>query len=136
MKNEKLLWLAWSFIIICIMAGGILGVYLIGREEGVFDMDLVLSVVIGTLGGAFFTIVFSIWKKKRKRNIPEFDERNLSLMKRYFLIALYFIIFGSGALLLVLFFMGVETIDVGMLIVYMMVLYLIVGLGALVTAKL
>ncbi|MEA3321611.1 MAG: hypothetical protein U9Q88_16570 [Bacillota bacterium] len=135
-NNKKWFWLTWGVILICMQIGGALGIYLIGKDEGVFDYSLLLSMFSGTLGGLILVLLFMYLRKKRKRKLPEFDERSLLLMKRYFLGALYVVLIGSGAVVVTLVFLGVETVDVGMLAVYLSILYIVVGMGALVTAKL
>lgn len=137
MKNKKKwFWLIWGVILICMQIGGALGIYIIGREEGNFDYSLLLSMFGGTLGGLVLVLLFMYLHKKRKRKLPEFDERSMLLMKRYFLGALYFVFIGSAAIVVTLAFLGVETVEVGMLAVYLSILFIIVGMGALVTARL
>jgi peptidoglycan biosynthesis protein MviN/MurJ (putative lipid II flippase) len=135
-NNKKWFWLTWGVILICMQIGGALGIYLIGKDEGVFDYSLLLSMFSGTLGGLILVLLFMYLRKKRKRKLPEFDERSLLLMKRYFLGALYVVLIGSGAVVVTLVFLGVETVEVGLLAVYLSILYIVVGMGALVTAKL
>ena len=57
-------------------------------------------------------------------------------MKRYLMGVLYVVLLGSGAALLILYSMGVHFIETGMLIVCMMGLYLLIGLGAVITKQL
>lgn len=125
----------YVFIIGCILVGGLLGIYLIGREEGYFDFELVQAVVVGVGGGMILAFLGSLWHKKRHGKIPKYDERSFELLKRYLLASYYFVMIGSAALLLVLFFMGVDTIETGALIAYMAVLIMVIGLGALVTKR-
>lgn len=126
----------YIFVFGMMIIGGLLGVYLIGREEGEYSFELASAVIGGSLVGILSTFLFSKWRKKRKGNVPEVDERSILLMKRYFLIVLYFVLVGSSAILIVLYARGVQTIETGMLIVYMMVLYMIIGLGAVVVKRL
>ncbi|MCM3764982.1 hypothetical protein [Neobacillus niacini] len=125
----------YVFIIGMIIIGGLLGVYLIGKEEGEFSFGLAAAVIVGSFGGFMISFLYSKWRKKRNGNIPEVDERSLLLMKRYLLIVLYVVLIGSGALLLVLYAIGVHTIETGMLIVYMMLLYMLIGIGAVVVKR-
>ncbi|KMJ56889.1 hypothetical protein AB685_19390 [Bacillus sp. LL01] len=137
MKNKKKwFWLTWGIILICTQIGGAFGIYLIGREEGVFDYSLLLSMFSGTLGGLVIVLLFMFLREKRKRKLPEFDERSVLLMKCYLLGALYVVLIGSGAVVMTLVFLRVETVEVGMLAVYLMILYIVVGMGALVTSRL
>ncbi|WP_066306001.1 hypothetical protein [Bacillus sp. FJAT-29814] len=125
----------YIFIIGMIIIGGLLGVYLTGKEDGEFSFGLAAAVIVGSLGGFLISFLYSKWRKKRNGNIPELDERSLLLMKRYLLIVLYVVLIGSGALLLVLYAMGVHTIETGMIIVYMMILYMVIGIGAVVVKR-
>lgn len=134
--KKKWFWLAFVVILICMQIGGALGIYIIGREEGVFDYSLLLSMFQGTLGGLVVVLLFMFFRKKRKPKLPEFDERSMLLMKRYFLGALYVVFIGSAAIVVTLAFLGVETVEVGMLAVYLSILFIVVGMGALVTARL
>lgn len=135
-NNKKWFWLAFVFILICMQIGGALGIYIIGREERIFDYSLLLSMFQGTLGGLVIVLLFMFFRKKRKPKLPEFDERSMLLMKRYFLGALYVVFIGSAAIVLTLAFLGVKTVEVGMLAVYLSILFIVVGMGALVTARL
>lgn len=134
--NKKWFWLAFVVILICMQIGGALGIYIIGREEGVFDYSLLLSMFQGTLGGLVLVFLIMFFRKKRKPKLPEFDERSMLLMKRYFLGALYVVFIGSAAIVVTLALLGVETVEVGMLAVYLSILFIVVGMGALVTARL
>ncbi|WP_404460281.1 hypothetical protein [Sutcliffiella horikoshii] len=134
--NKKWFWLAFVVILICMQIGGALGIYIIGREEGVFDYSLLLSMFQGTLGGLVLVLLIMFFRKKRKPKLPEFDERSMLLMKRYFLGALYVVFLGSAAIVVTLALLGVKTVEVGMLAVYLSILFIVVGMGALVTARL
>ena len=127
--------LIYIFLLVMFIIGGVLGVYLIGKEEGVFDFGLVVPIIGGTVVGLTVSFLFTKWRKKRKGNVPEVDERSVLLMKRYFLAVLYVVLFGSGALLIVLYGIGVHTIDTGMIAVYMAILYLLIGVGAFVVKR-
>ncbi|MFA9560430.1 hypothetical protein ACERII_24315 [Evansella sp. AB-rgal1] len=125
----------YTFLLGMIIIGGLIGVYLIGKEEGEYSFHLAVAVIVGSLGGFIINLLYSNWRKKRNGNVPEVDERSLLLMKRYLLIVLYFVLIGSGAFLIVLYALGVQTIETGMLIVYMMILYMIVGIGGVVVKR-
>ena len=127
--------LIYIFIMVMFICGGLLAVYLIGKDEGVFDFGLVVPIISGTAVGLTVSFLYTKWRKKRMGNVPEVDERSVLLMKRYFLVVLYVVLFGSGALLIVLYGLGVHTIETGMIAVYMAVLYLLIGIGAFVVKR-
>ncbi|TYR74156.1 hypothetical protein FZC79_15155 [Rossellomorea vietnamensis] len=136
MKNKKALYFGWVFIMGCIMTGGLIGIYLIGKETGEYDYSLAYSVVGGTAGGFLLFLLYSKVMKKRRRNVPSFDERSLILMQRYLMIVLYALLIGSGAALITLYALGVQMIETGMLIVCLMGVYFVIGIGALITKRL
>lgn len=118
------------------MIGGFLGIYIIGKESGEYNYDLVIPIIVGpVLGLLIYLIIFKL-RKKRMGNVPGFDERSALLMKRYFMFVLYFVLVGSGAALLVLYAMGVYVIETGLLIVCLMFLYMLIGIGAFITKQL
>ncbi len=136
MTHNKLLIIALVFLFGCFVTGGLLGVYLIRGETGGFDYDLLFAVIVGTGLGLLFPLVFSKVSKRRKGNVPEVDERSIILLKRYFMIALYVILVGSGAALIVVYSMGIHLIETGMLIVCLGGVYIVVIIGAFVTKRL
>lgn len=136
-KRYKIL--IFAFLIICVQFGGFLGLYLLekgGQEIPISLPEIISSSLIGTIGGLGIFFFLSYYRKKKHGNIPTLDERTLLLFKRYFLLVLYIVLFGSSALLLILFALGVKTIEIEVLIVYMMFLFILIGLGALITKQL
>lgn len=136
MNNRKLQITFWSVVIGCMIIGGFLGVYLIGKETGEYNYEIAIAIIGGTVLGFIFYLLISMWNKKRNGNVPDVDERSILLMKRYLMCVLYVVLFGSGAVLLILYSMGVHFIETGMLIICMMVLYMLIGLGAVITKQL
>ncbi|WP_078394153.1 hypothetical protein [Shouchella patagoniensis] len=129
--KKKYAFLIYAFFILCAFTGSSIGVYFV-REEYDLNFGVIITAIIATIIGSLIPILLSKWKKKRKGNIPEMDERVLLLLKKYFLIAFYFVMIGSSFLLIVLFGMGVEMIETGMIIAYMAILYVLIGVGAFV----
>ncbi|MBD7945355.1 MULTISPECIES: hypothetical protein [Psychrobacillus] len=127
--------LLYGIISGCIIVGAFLGVYIAGKEEGIFDWGLFLPMVVGSLGGFIGFFLFAWLRQKKNGKIPDMDERTAVMMKNYFSTVLYFVLFGSGVILLILFAIGVETIETGMLIVYMMILFMLIGIGAFITKR-
>jgi len=129
LKNKKLQIFGWVVIMLCMMIGGFFGMYIFGEDP----IKYVMPIIGGLALGSVITLILYKWNKKRNGNIPDVDERTLLLLKRYLMIVLYVVLFGSGAVLLVLYSIGVHSIETGMLIVYMMVLYILIGVGAIIT---
>lgn len=136
MSPKKLQIIAWIVIIVCFLIGGLLGIYIIGKETGQFEYDLLYPVCLGTFGGFLIFMLFSKLKQKRNGNVPDFDERSVSLIQKYFLIALYVILMASGAALIVAYAMGIQYIETGLLIICLTGLYIVLGLGTLVVKRL
>jgi len=126
----------WFVVIGFMIIGGFLGIYLVGKETGEYNYDIAIAIAGGTVLGFIIYLLLSLWNKKRNGNIPDVDERSILLMKHYLVSVLYVVLFGSGVVLLILYTMGVRFIETGMLIVYMMGLYMLIGLGAVITKRL
>ena len=129
MTAKRLQIIAWIVIIGCVLLGGLLGIYVIGRDTGVYDYDLILPICVGTFGGFIMFLALSKLKQKRNGNVPEFDERSMKVMQKYFLIAFYVILVGSGAALVIVYAMGIKTIETGLLVVCLLGLYMVLGFG-------
>ncbi|MED3575954.1 hypothetical protein [Cytobacillus praedii] len=136
MTVKRLQIISWIVIIGCMLIGGLLAIYLIGKETGVYDYELLFPITLGTVGGFLIFLAISKLKKKRNGNVPDFDERSVSLIKKYLMISLYVILFGSGAALIIVYAMGIKYIETGILMIYLFSLYIILGLGTLVVKRL
>jgi hypothetical protein len=136
MTVKRLQIISWIVIIGCMLIGGLLAIYLIGKETGVYDFELLFPITLGTVGGFLIFLAISKLKQKRNGNVPDFDERSVSLIKKYLMISLYFILFGSGAALIIVYAMGIKYIETGILMIYLFSLYIILGLGTLVVKRL
>lgn len=136
MTVKRLQIISWIVIIGCMLIGGLLAIYLIGKETGVYDYELLFPITLGTVGGFLIFLAISKLKQKRNGNVPDFDERSVSLIKKYLMISLYVILFGSGAALIIVYAMGIKYIETGLLMIYLFSLYIILGLGTLVVKRL
>ncbi|MDQ0271627.1 hypothetical protein [Cytobacillus purgationiresistens] len=136
MKSRTLQIVLWVVILIGMSIGAFLGIYLIGRENGEFDLGLALACIGGGVLGFIIYLILAKLRGKRQGNIPEVDERSLQLMQKYFMWVLYFVLIISSAILIGLYVMGIEYVETGMLILYMLCLFMVLGLGALVTKRL
>ncbi|WP_174232713.1 hypothetical protein [Lysinibacillus halotolerans] len=135
MSIKRLQYLLWTVIVLCMIIGGFLGIYLIGKETGDYPVELMLPITIGVIGGLTVFLIISKWSQKRRGNVPEIDERTLKNLQKYFLGALYFILIGSGAALLIAYAMGVKTIETGLLILCLGGVYLITIAGVFVVKR-
>ena len=123
--------LVWAVVIGSMAIGGILSMYIL---EGERNYEIAIAVIIGSIAAFFIQLFYSKWRQKKNGNVPEFDERSLLLMRRYFMVVLY-VLFGSGALLMVLYAVGVREVEIEMIVLYMMALFMVIGFGALVAKR-
>lgn len=78
-------------------------------------------------------MVLSRVKHKREGNVPEYDERNIVLIQKYLIVALYMILILSGIFLICLYAMGIKSIETNLLLIYLFCIYLLLGIGTLIT---
>jgi len=135
MNEKKLQAIIWAVIIGCMIIGGFLGIFLIGKETGEYNSELILPICLGTIGGLLISFIFSKRNQKRNGNVPDVDERTVHILQKYFLFALYIVLFGSGAILLIVYAIGIKYIETSLLILCLLGLYMIIGLGALVAKR-
>ncbi|MCM3708765.1 hypothetical protein M3205_24300 [Cytobacillus firmus] len=69
MNNKIIFILIWAFIIGCLLIGGYLGIYIIGKETGEYN-DLAIPMAVGSILGIIIYLFFSKWNKKRNGNVP------------------------------------------------------------------
>lgn len=137
MKNQKKFQLIiWMTVIISMTIGGLLAIYFIGKNTGEYEYGLLLAIVGGAIFAFIVFLLLSVRRQKHTGNIPDTDERSVMIMQRYFSIALYVILFGSSALVLGLYAAGIKMVETSMIIVYMMVIFMVTGLGTLAAKRL
>ncbi|MGY3187765.1 hypothetical protein [Lysinibacillus sp. TE18511] len=117
------------------LIGGFLGSYVIGTETGHFRFEVVLPIVLGAIFAFIIFMVLSRVKHKREGNVPEYDERNIVLIQKYLIVALYMILILSGIFLICLYAMGIKSIETNLLLIYLFCIYLLLGIGTLITKK-
>ena len=134
--DKKLQTVMWILIIVGTCIGGFLGMYLIGNETGEYRYELVLPIVVGSVVAFLIFLVISKINKKRNGNVPDIDERSVKLIQKYFVIALYLILFGCAIALLIAYAMGVQYIETGLLMICLLGIFIVLGLGTLVVKRL
>ena len=130
-KQEMLFWIA---IIGSMILGALLGGFFLGggkSENG----TIVIGITIGALIAFGVYLLRSRQLKKRNGNIPNTDERSIVLMQRYLITVLYILLFGSQATFLILYYTGVLVIDTGVLLVSTLGIFIVIGIGALITRR-
>ena len=60
MNNKKLQAVIWAVVIGCMMIGGFLGVYIIGKETGEYNYEIAISIIgEHSLGFVIFLLFLS-----------------------------------------------------------------------------
>jgi len=136
MSVKKLQIITWIVIIGCMLIGGLLGIYLIGTETGEFQYELIVPICLGTVGGFLIFLAISKLNQKRNGNVPDFDERNVLVIQKYLMITLYVILFGSGVALIIVYAMGIQYIETGLLMICLFSVYIILGFVTLIAKRL
>lgn len=139
MTNEqKLNWLSGLLIYLPITGGANLLLFLLGkmahRPMRVEAVDYLITNG-SIIGGLMIGYLLIRWRVSRKEKAPIADERTINLLKNYFLIAIYIIFILSGILLLTLFFLGIESIEIGWIFVYLSMLILLTIIGGLIVSR-
>lgn len=129
----------YSLAIGPILIGGNLFLYFMDRipwyeseSARVFDY---IQFNVGILAVFLGTIFFMNWRGKRRGNIPPVDERTLLIMKNYLLWVLSLLFFISAIILLVLLFLGIETIEIGWIFLYLSSWITLSILGAFIVTR-
>ncbi|WP_080848859.1 hypothetical protein [Cytobacillus gottheilii] len=130
MKNLQ--YFAFGFIVVCIGIGILIAKWIIP--------DLPWSAVAASIGGAVAGVglvaaVAKIRAMKKRDHVPEVDERTWNNMKNFYAIALYFVLIGSMAVVLVLVGLGHNTIELGAVSLYLLFLFMILAIGSFIVKK-
>ncbi|QVY61849.1 hypothetical protein [Cytobacillus gottheilii] len=125
MKNLQ--YLAWGFIVVCMGVGILIAKWMIP--------DLSWSAVAASIGGTVAGVglvaaVAKIREMKKRDHVPDVDERTWNNMKNFYAAALYFVLIGSMAVVIVLVGLGHETIELGAISLYLLFLFMILAIGS------
>lgn len=123
-------------VVALMLIGGAIGIYIIGNTTNEFPWDLMIPAIVGAVGGMVIFFAISIWREKRNGNVPSYDERTIKNLQKYFMFVLYFTLTGSGLALIIAFAMGIKTIETGLLIFILTVLFSLIGFGSFVVKRL
>ena len=129
-KNTEIYF--WLVLIGSMFVGAIFGVYFLGEETNGNNTEIVMGITTGAL------IVLAIYllRKKSKSNIPSTDERSIKIIQHYLVIVLYVLLFGSQAVLLILYFSGISIIKIDTLILCILGVFILIGIGATIVKRL
>lgn len=117
------------------MIGGFLGSYVIGKDTGEFNLEVVLPIGLGAIFAFIIFMVLSRMKYKKEGNVPEYDERNIVLIQKYLIVAFQMVLILSGIFLICIYAVGIKSIETNILLIYLFCIYLLLGIGTLITKK-
>ena len=136
MNNEKKLKIFAGVVLGAMIGASVLmAKVILEKETGEADIGSLLLIAGAMIVGVLISYLLSVRQQRRNGNIPEIDERTIFVMKNYFMWAFYFIFIGTGLITFMLFLMDVETVEVGMLFVYQMIIVILVAIGAGIAKK-
>ncbi|RLQ94523.1 hypothetical protein [Falsibacillus albus] len=128
----------WGTIMIAVtIIGGMgIGFFLVN----LFLPDLPVGTIYAGIGGSIagIGIVMGIGKmrqRRKKNNVPEVDERTWMNIKNFYAISLYFVLIGSMLLVCILFTIGMKTIEVGALAIYLLLIFMLLAVGTTVVRR-
>ncbi|HAM81805.1 hypothetical protein [Ornithinibacillus bavariensis] len=134
MKNQKLQVWIWPLIIVGMILGVIMGIYFFNDSTN--NLSLAISIPFGAVLGFIIFYLLSKRNKRKNGNTPSFDERNTLMMQQFLVIAQNVIMLAVGTALVISYAKGITSINIEVLIVCWMILFILIGLGALVAKRL
>lgn len=127
-----------SYIIIActvIISMGI-GFYLGNLMIPDLPVGTMLAGMIGSIVGVGIVLGTIKYREGRKKhNIPDLDERTWINIKNFYALSLYIVLFGSMLIVCILFALGTETIELGALSIYLLILFFILVIGTFVVKR-
>jgi hypothetical protein len=123
------------FLVVFNIIGGILGMFIVGNLYGTYEYKTACIISCGAIIISFTILFIKQLLKGKKDNAPEVDERSIILLQRYLIIVLSIFFIISCLLILGLFFMNIQQIEIGLLAVYMSINIILIALGGFIVKK-
>ncbi|MEH7352423.1 hypothetical protein V7150_02425 [Neobacillus drentensis] len=122
-----------AITVVCSMS---IGFYLVKLLVPDLPVGTVTAGISGSVLGVGIAIGTAKFRESRKsHNVPDVDERTWINIKNFYAYSLYISLFGSMLLVCVLFALGVETIELGALSIYLLALFMLLVIGTLVVKR-
>ena len=93
---------------------------------GISGSVIGVGIVLGTI---------KFRESRKKHNVPDTDERTWVNIKNFYAVSLYIFLFGSMLIVCLLIALGTETIELGALSIYLLILFFILVIGTLVVRR-
>lgn len=126
-----------QIIIVCTLIFSMsIGFYLGSLMVPDLPVGTMIAGIIGSVVGVGIVLGTIKFRESRKNhNIPDIDERTWINIKNFYAISLYIVLFGSMLIVCLLIAFGTETIELGALSIYLLILFFLLVIGTLVVRR-
>lgn len=126
-----------QFIIVCTLIFSMsIGFYLGSLMVPDLPVGTMIAGIIGSVVGVGIVLgTIKFRESRKKHNIPDIDERTWINIKNFYAISLYIVLFGSMLIVCLLIAFGTETIELGALSIYLLILFFLLVIGTLVVRR-
>lgn len=126
-----------QIIIVCTLIFSMsIGFYLGSLMVPDLPVGTMIAGIIGSVVGVGIVLGTIKFRESRKNhNIPDIDERTWINIKNFYAISLYIVLFGSMLIVCLLIALGTETIELGALSIYLLILFFLLVIGTLVVRR-
>ncbi|MFZ0578077.1 MAG: hypothetical protein WAM41_11290 [Psychrobacillus psychrotolerans] len=126
-----------QIIIVCTLIFSMsIGFYLGSLMVPDLPVGTMIAGIIGSVVGVGIVLgTIKFRESRKKHNIPDIDERTWINIKNFYAISLYIVLFGSMLIVCLLIAFGTETIELGALSIYLLILFFLLVIGTLVVRR-
>lgn len=126
-----------QIIIVCTLIFSMsIGFYLGSLMVPDLPVGTMIAGIIGSVVGVGIVLgTIKFRESRKKHNIPDIDERTWINIKNFYAISLYIVLFGSMLIVCLLIALGTETIELGALSIYLLMLFFLLVIGTLVVRR-
>lgn len=128
---------SWHIIIVCTLVLSMsIGFYLGSLMVPNLPVGTMIAGISGSVIGVGIVLGTIKFRESRKKdNVPDTDERTWVNIKNFYAVSLYIVLFGSMLIVCLLIALGTETIELGALSIYLLILFFILVIGTLVVRR-
>lgn len=128
---------SWHIIIACTLVLSMsIGFYLGSLMVPNLPVGTMIAGISGSVIGVGIVLgTIKFRESRKKHNVPDTDERTWVNIKNFYAVSLYIVLFGSMLIVCLLIALGTETIELGALSIYLLILFFILVIGTLVVRR-
>lgn len=128
---------SWHIIIVCTLVLSMsIGFYLGSLMVPNLPVGTMIAGISGSVIGVGIVLgTIKFRESRKKHNVPDTDERTWVNIKNFYAVSLYIVLFGSMLIVCLLIALGTETIELGALSIYLLILFFILVIGTLVVRR-